>query len=71
MLRAAETSNDKLRRKIQEQFLAVKLEDQLDNKETILEYYLNTINLGGNCLGVQTAAHRYFAAKMYRGINII
>lgn len=29
---------DKLRRKIQEQFLAVKLEDQLDSKETILEY---------------------------------
>lgn len=56
---------DKLRRKIQEQFLAVKLEDQLDNKETILEYYLNTINLGGNCLGVQTAAHRYFGKNVW------
>ncbi len=56
---------DKLRRKIQEQFLAVKLEDQLGNKETILEYYLNTINLGGNCLGVQTAAHRYFGKNVW------
>ena len=56
---------DKLRRKIQEQFLAVKLEDQLDSKETILEYYLNTINLGGNCLGVQTAAHRYFGKNVW------
>lgn len=57
---------DKLRRKIQEQFLAVKLEDQLDSKETILEYYLNTINLGGNCLGVQTAAHRYFGKNVWK-----
>ena len=56
---------DKLRRKIQEQFLATKLEDQLDNKETILEYYLNTINLGGNCLGVQTAANRYFGKNVW------
>ena len=56
---------DKLRRKIQEQGLAVKLEDQRDSKETILEYYLNTINLGGNCLGVQTAAHRYFGKNVW------
>lgn len=56
---------DKLRRKIQEQFLATKLEDQLGSKETILEYYLNTINLGGNCLGVQTAAHRYFGKNVW------
>lgn len=56
---------DKLRRKIQEQFLAVKLEDQLNSKETILEYYLNTINLGGNCLGVQTAANRYFGKNVW------
>lgn len=56
---------DKLRRKIQEQFLAVKLEEQLGSKETILEYYLNTINLGGNCLGVQTAAHRYFGKNVW------
>lgn len=50
---------DKMQRKIQEQYLAVKLEETMD-KSTILEYYLNTINLGQNCLGVQTASERYF-----------
>lgn len=47
------------KRKIQEQYLAVELEKQT-NKETILETYLNTINLGSNTLGVQAASHRYF-----------
>ena len=50
---------DKVQRKIQEQYLAIQLENQLD-KKTILEYYLNTINLGQNTLGVQAAANRYF-----------
>lgn len=49
----------KLERKIQEQYLAVQLEDKL-SKDQILEYYLNTINLGQNTLGVQTASLRYF-----------
>lgn len=49
----------KIERKIQEQYLAVNLEHEL-TKSQILEYYLNTINLGANCLGVQTAAKRYF-----------
>ncbi len=49
----------KLERKIQEQFLAIQLEDRLD-KETILEYYLNTINLGSGTYGIQTASRRYF-----------
>ncbi|SFR81333.1 transglycosylase domain-containing protein [Anaeromicropila populeti] len=51
--------SDKLERKIQEQYLAVKLESRY-SKEEILEYYLNTINLGQNTLGVQAAANRYF-----------
>lgn len=46
-------------RKIQEQYLAIELEKVM-SKEKILENYLNTINLGANCLGVQTAAKRYF-----------
>ena len=46
-------------RKIQEQYLAIQLEN-IYSKEQILEYYLNTINLGQNTLGVQTAALRYF-----------
>lgn len=53
------TFTDKLKRKIQEQYLALKLEEQLD-KDTILQYYLNTINLGNNTLGVQSASKRYF-----------
>ena len=36
---------DKVERKIQEQYLAIQLENKLE-KDTILEYYLNTINLG-------------------------
>lgn len=49
----------KLKRKVQEQYLAVQLEKKL-SKEQILEYYLNTINLGQNTLGVQAASQRYF-----------
>lgn len=49
----------KLERKVQEQYLAIQLENKL-SKEQIMEYYLNTINLGQNTLGVQAAAKRYF-----------
>ncbi len=49
----------KLERKIQEQYLAIQLENKL-SKEQIMEYYLNTINLGQNTLGVQAASKRYF-----------
>ena len=50
---------DRVERKIQEQYLAIQLENSLD-KDTILEYYINTINLGSGTYGVQTAAKRYF-----------
>ena len=50
---------EKAKRKIQEQYLAVQLE-KTTSKETILENYLNTINLGQNTLGVQAASKRYF-----------
>ena len=50
---------DSVERKIQEQFLALELEKQM-SKEEILENYMNTINLGQNTLGVQSAAKRYF-----------
>lgn len=50
---------DRLERKIQEQYLAIQLENELD-KDKILEYYLNTINLGAGTFGVQTASRRYF-----------
>lgn len=50
---------DKVQRKLQEQYLALRLENQVE-KEWILENYLNTINLGGGTWGVSTAAQRYF-----------
>lgn len=49
----------KLKRKIQEQYLALQLEKSME-KPQILENYINTINLGQNTLGVQAAAQRYF-----------
>lgn len=53
----------KIKRKIQEQYLAIQLEDKL-SKEEILEYYLNTINLGQNTLGVEAASKRYFGKSV-------
>ncbi len=50
---------DKVVRKIQEQYLAIKLEDEF-TKDEILEAYLNNINLGNGSYGVQTAAQSYF-----------
>lgn len=47
------------KRKFQEQYLALELE-KTSPKSYILQSYLNTINLGSNCLGVQSAAKRYF-----------
>jgi penicillin-binding protein 1A len=49
----------RVERKIQEQYLAIQLESYLD-KDTILEYYINTINLGAGTYGIQTAAKKYF-----------
>lgn len=50
---------DRLSRKVQEQRLALQLEDRM-TKDEILENYLNTINLGAGCYGVQAASRRYF-----------
>lgn len=50
---------DRVKRKIQEQYLALELEKVMD-KDTILINYMNTINLGQNTLGVQAASLRYF-----------
>ena len=57
------TFQDRLTRKIQEQYLALKLE-KIMTKEQILEDYLNTINLGAGCYGVQAAAYRYFGKNV-------
>ncbi len=50
---------EKVKRKIQEQYLAVEL-SKIKSKDWVLENYLNTINLGQNTLGVQSASRRYF-----------
>ena len=59
-----ETMFGKVKRKIQEQYLAIELEKTLSKTE-ILELYLNTINLGQNTLGVQAASMRYFGKSVY------
>ena len=63
-----ESRVDSVKRKIQEQFLAVELEEKLEEelgskqaaKDRILENYLNTINLGAGTYGVQAASRKYF-----------
>lgn len=55
-----ETRTEKIKRKIQEIYLSVQIEDMLGSKDAILESYMNTINLGQNTLGVQAASLRYF-----------
>ena len=57
------TFKERLERKIQEQYLALKLEKIL-TKDQILEYYMNLINLGAGCYGVQAAAYRYFGKSV-------
>ncbi len=59
------TLAEKVERKLQEQYLAVKLEEIM-TKEEILEAYLNTINLGQNTLGIRAAANRYFNKDVSR-----
>ena len=51
---------ERFTRKIQEQYLAVEIEKKINNKNVILENYLNTINLGAGTYGVQAAARKYF-----------
>ena len=50
---------EKLKRKVQEQHLAIMLEKRM-SKDQILEFYLNTINLGAGSYGVRAASFRYF-----------
>lgn len=54
------TMLDSIKRKFQEQYLAVELEKKLNNKDLILENYLNTINLGAGTYGVEAASKKYF-----------
>ena len=49
-----------VKRKVNEIFRAFALEKEIDDKDRILVMYLNTIYLGYNSYGVQTAAMQYF-----------
>ena len=53
------TQLERFTRKFQEQYLAIQVEKKT-SKDTILENYLNTINLGAGSYGVQAAARQYF-----------
>ncbi|MBE6023464.1 MAG: PBP1A family penicillin-binding protein [Cellulosilyticum sp.] len=57
------TNEKKITRKIQEQYLAIQFEKIYD-KDTILEYYLNTIGLSQGVSGVQAASQRYFGKNV-------
>jgi len=48
-----------IKRKIQEQWQAVQLEKGLTKKE-IMTYYLNNVPMGGNFIGIETAAKGYY-----------
>ena len=50
---------ESMKRKIQEQYLAIELTKSMSKDEVLLNY-MNTINLGQNTLGVQAASLRYF-----------
>lgn len=49
-----------VKRKVNEIFRAFALEKEIDDKDRILVMYLNTIFMGYNSYGVQTAAMQYF-----------
>ena len=51
------------KRKIQEAYLAMQLEEAY-SKEEILEAYVNSIHLGGSNYGVKTAAKDYFGKEL-------
>ncbi|MYL48501.1 PBP1A family penicillin-binding protein [Halobacillus litoralis] len=56
------TKDKTIKRKVQEQYLAIKL-DQEYSKEKILEMYLNKIYYGAGAYGVAEAAETYFGKK--------
>lgn len=63
------TFMDSLKRKIQEQYLAIELEKQIDKKD-ILELYLNAIYLGEGANGIQTASETYFGKENLNELTI-
>ncbi len=67
------TSEQTYKRKVQEAYLALELEEMLTNdftgdsraaKEHILVEYLNVVYMGGSLYGVKTAANDYFGKEL-------
>lgn len=58
-----EDNENSITRKLREIFRAQKLEDKY-SKDDIIEAYLNIVNYGAGCRGVQSAANLYFNKKI-------
>ena len=59
-LLSSEANDISFRRKVREAELAIEME-QAYSKEDILLMYLNTINYGSGCYGIEAAAQHYFS----------
>ena len=55
-----EAQESTLKRKVREAALAYQLEGKL-SKDEILNLYLNTVNYGDNCYGIEAASRHYFS----------
>ncbi|WP_283169870.1 transglycosylase domain-containing protein [Curtanaerobium respiraculi] len=59
---ADEATEQTLKRKVREAYIAMKLE-QIYSKDEILLMYLNTVNYGSGAYGIESAAEKYFSCK--------
>ena len=59
------SSEETFKRKMQEIYLAIELEQQI-SKEQILEEYLNIVFMGGSNYGVKVAAQDYFGKELHQ-----
>ena len=66
---SASLEGNSFEKKIQEMYLAFEFE-KLYAKDTILEFYLNTMNFGGGTQGIEAAAKRYFG-KSAVDLNLV
>lgn len=57
-----EASDQTLKRKVREAYIALKLE-QMYSKDDILLMYLNTVNYGSGAYGIEAAAQRYYSCS--------
>src|SRR5699024_10990969 len=64
------TPEKKIKLKVQEQWLALKLEREF-SKEQIMEMYLNTIFYGSNAYGVAKAAEVYFDIDDLEDLSLV